>query len=232
MQQNAEFLAGLMLIQSIDDGLPMLYSGRLSLMDPRSGRNLWGVPEMALVSSATVQLAHRYNLVADVEGTTTDAPEWGVQAGLERMMTAVMAATTGSDSLSGIGGAWETSACMEMAVIDDEILACVFRLVEGINVDAESLATDVIDAVGPMGNFLSQRHTMDYLRRGEMRISPLLDKRTYERVRNEGFRSLRTRAKDAVRQILSDHEPTPLDADVERELTAIVRESCRSLSQS
>jgi trimethylamine--corrinoid protein Co-methyltransferase len=229
VQQNAELLAGLMLMQTVNDGLPMLYSGRLSMMDPRSGRNLWGVPEMTLVSVASVQLAHRYNMMADVEGSTTDAPEWGVQVGIERMMTAVMAVISGADSLAGMGAAWETSASLEMAVIDDEILASVFRLAEGIGVDEDRLATEIIDSVGPMGNFLSQRHTMEYLRKGEMRISPLLDKRTSERVRTEGFVPLRSRAREAAKRILEEHTPTPLDRDVERELTAIVNESCRTL---
>jgi trimethylamine--corrinoid protein Co-methyltransferase len=229
VQQNAELLAGLMLMQTVDDGLPMLYSGRLSMMDPRSGRNLWGVPEMTLVSVASVQLAHRYKMMADIEGSTTDAPEWGVQVGIERMMTAVMAVISGADSLAGIGAAWETSASMEMAVVDDEILASAFRLLEGIVVDEGRLATAVIDSVGPMGNFLTQRHTMEYFRKGEVRVSPLLDKRTSERVKAEGFIPLRERANETARRILKEHAPTPLERDIEREITSIVKESCRTL---
>lgn len=229
VQQNAELLAGLTLVQTVNDRLPMLYSGRLSLMDPRTGRNIWAVPEMSLVSAASVQIAHRYNMVADIEGGCTDSPEWDVQVGIERMMSSLFSAMSGADSMSGIGGAWDTCASLEMAVIDDEILANVFRCIEGMEVDDDRIALDVIDAVGPMGNFLSQRHTMEYLRSGELRLSPLFDKRTAERAMREGFEPLNKRARVAVDRILAQHEPTPLDRDVDRELSDIVKAASRSL---
>jgi len=44
-QQNAEQLGGIMLIQTVTAELPTTYSGRVCIMDPRSGRDLWGIPE-------------------------------------------------------------------------------------------------------------------------------------------------------------------------------------------
>lgn len=100
MQQDAELLAGLILIQTEDPSLPMMYAGRVSLLDPRAGRNLWGIPEMAVASGGMVQIAHKYNLVADVTGVATDTSRWDIQVGIERTMTAMMAAMSGADSLS------------------------------------------------------------------------------------------------------------------------------------
>ena len=224
-QQNAELLGGVMLVQTIDTTLPMQYSGRLSFMDLRSGKNVWGVPEMALVSAATVQVAHRYNMIADVYGVTTDANMWDMQVGLERMMAAAIPAMAGADHLSGIGGAWEAAGSYEMLVIDDDIYETVFRMVRGIEVDEGRLALDVIDKVGHMGNFLSVMHTMDYLRKGEMINSKIMDKRTWERAKKEGPKPMRETAKEAVKKILKEHQPMPLDKDVERDLDAIVKEN-------
>src|SRR3990172_1631553 len=106
-QQNAELLAGVMLLQTVTTHLPIQYSGRLSLLDLRSGKNVWGLPEMGLASAATVQIAHRYHMTADVYGVTMDGNMWDVQAGLERMMCALLPALAGADNLSGMGGAWE-----------------------------------------------------------------------------------------------------------------------------
>ncbi len=228
VQQNAELLAGLMLLQTEDERLPTLYSGRLSLMDPRTGRNIWAVPEMSLVSAASVQMAHRYNMAADIEGACTDAPVWDVQVGVERMMAAMFAVMSGADSISGMGGAWDTSASLEMAVIDDEILANAFRCVGGITVDAQRMALDVIDAVGPMGGFLSQRHTMRYLKEGELRLSPLFDKRTAERAGKEGIKPLSERASDVAKRIIDEHVPPPLEPDIDRELSVIVKAASQS----
>lgn len=228
-QQNAELLAGVMLLQTVDAKLPSQYSGRLSFLDLRSAKNLWGLPELGLASAATVQIAHRYHMTADVYGVTTDANGWDLQIGLERMMAAIPPALAGADNLSGIGGAWENASSLEMMVIDDEIYADIFRLVRGIGVDEDRIALDVIDKVGPMGNFLAQRHTMKYLREGEMRNSSLWDKRTRDKAEIEGVRPIQDVARERARRILEEHIPTPLDRDVERELTRIVTEGSQRL---
>lgn len=228
-QQNAELLAGVLLLQTVDASLPSQYSGRLSFLDLRSGKNLWGLPELGLVSAATVQIAHRYHMTADVYGVTTDANGWDLQIGLERMIAALPPALAGADNLSGIGGAWENAASLEMAVIDDEIYEDVFRVVRGIEVDEERLALDIIDTVGPMGNFLAQRHTMKYLRAGEMRNSPLWDKRTMDRARTDGIRPIQEVARERVQMILKEHTVTPLDPDVDRGLTRVVDAGAKRL---
>lgn len=229
VQQNAELLAGVMLLQTVDPEIPTQYSGRLSLLDLRTGKNIWGLPELGLASAATVQIAHRYHMTADVYGVTTDANGWDAQLGLERVMAALPPALAGADNLSGIGGAWENCASLAMAVIDDEIYADVFRMIRGIAVDEGRLALDVIDKVGPMGNFLAQRHTMEYFREGEVRHSPLWDKRSMERARAEGLRPIQETAKERARKILREHTPTPLDRDVQVELARIVDEGCKFL---
>jgi len=228
-QQNAEVLAGVMLIQTVDDTLQTCYSGRLSILDMRTGANLWGQAETALASAATVQIAHRYRIGCDVYGVCSDVPSWGIQFGLERMLVALLPAMAGTDGLSGMGGAWGTNSSYEALVIDNEVYSDVFRAVQGIEVDSGRLAVDVVDKVGQMGTFLSQMHTMDYFRKGELRISSLWDKRGPERAMQEGITALETRAKEEAKRILKEHEPEPLDRDIEKELSRVVREASKKL---
>ena len=228
-QQNAEILGGVMLVQTVSTKLPMQYSARLSLMDLRTGANLWGVPYMALASAAAVQIAHKYHMIADVYGVTTDVNAWDIQMGIERMESALLPAMAGADNLSGMGGTWENASSHEMLLIDNEIYGDVFALMKGFQIDDDRLALDVIDKVGHMGNFLAQPHTMKYLRMGEAHISPLFDKRSYERIKQEGFKPLQERAKEAARKILKEHRVTPLDKDVERDLDNVIKESSKKL---
>lgn len=228
-QQNAEILAGIMLVQTVDHKLPTLYSGRLSTLDLRTGINLWGLPEVALASAATVQLAHRYHLACDVYGVAADAPNWGTQLGLERMLVALLPAMAGADSLSGMGGAWGTNSSLEMLVIDNEVYADVFRAVGGIGVDPDTLAVDVVEKVGSTGSFLAQKHTVDHLRKGEHRISTLWDKRWFERATNEGIKPLEERAREEAKRILREHEPERLDRDVEKALARVVKDASKKL---
>lgn len=222
-QQNAELLSGVMLVQTVDPKIPNQYSGRLSMMDLRTGKNIWGVPEMALVSAATVQIAHRYHMVADVYGVTTDGNQFDMQMGIERAMCAMLPAAAGADNLSGMGGAWDNAASYEMLVVDNEIYANVFKSMESLKVDDEHLALDIIDKVGPMGNYLAQMHTMRNIR--EIRQSPLFDRRNPDKAKKEGIRPIQDVARDVARKIIKEHQVTPLDKDQERELSAVVKEA-------
>jgi trimethylamine--corrinoid protein Co-methyltransferase len=228
-QQNAELLGGVMILQTVGTKMPIMYCGRLSMMDLRTGSNIWGVPEMAMVSAATVQIAHKYHMTADVYGVTTDTSAWDMQTGLERMEAAIVPGLAGADSLSGMGGMWGNACSFEMLIIDNEIYADVFRTIRSFEVDDEHLALDIIDKVGHMGNFLSQPHTMKYLRLGEMRNSPLFDKRTSSRSNREGFKALQTVAKEQAKKILKEHVPTPLDKGIERDLDQVIKEESKKL---
>lgn len=228
-QQNAEVLGGTMLIQTVDTALPIRYSGRLSCMDLRTGENVWGVAELALASAATVQIAHRYHMIADVYGVTSDVRAYDMQMGIERMQTALVPALAGADNLSGMGCAWGSASSYEMLVIDDEIYSEVFRVLRGFDVDDEHLALNVIDKVGHMGNFLAQPHTLKHFRAGELRVSQLFDKRSEEKVRKEGFRPLQVVAKERVKKILKEHQVMPFDKDVEKELSKIIKDAERTL---
>jgi len=227
--QNAEALAGLVLIQTVAPSLPSVYCGRVCFMDPRTGRDLWGVPEEGLVSAAIVQLAKRYNMIADTCGMSSDITRWDLQIGFERMMTALVPMMAGAESISGIGGGWEGASSLEMMVIDNEVYDDIARIMKGITIDDDRLGLDLIDEVGHMGNFLAQHHTIDHLRKGELRLSQLWDKRPSGMASREGFKPLVEAARDRVKKILSEHSPMPLDKDVEKDIGRILKEAQKAL---
>ncbi len=102
-QQNAEVLASIVLVQLAHPGLPVMYCGRLAMMEPRTGASVWGGVELGLASAGTVQLAHRYGLPVNVYGFSTNSHTLDLQNGFERAMNALIPALAGADELSGIG---------------------------------------------------------------------------------------------------------------------------------
>ena len=227
--QNAETLAGLALIQTVAPSLPTVYCGRVCFMDPRTGRDLWGIPEEGLVSAAIVQLAKRYNMVSDTCGTASDLTRWDLQMGFERMLTALVPMMAGTESISGIGGGWEAASSLEMMVVDNEVYGDIARIMKGVAIDDDRLGLDLIDEVGHMGNYLAKPHTMEYLRKGELRLCELWDKRTSESTHREGFESLIEAARDRAKEILKEHEPMPLDRDVDMDINLIMKEAQKTL---
>lgn len=226
--QNAEQLAGIVLMQTVDKRLPTLYSGRVCIMDPRTGKDLWGVPEEGLVSVAMLQMARRYGMIADSTGMASDVAGFGMQMGIERMMTVLMPSLAGAESIAGPGGGWEGASSFEMMVIDNEIYNDISWMIQDFPVDEDQLAVDVIDSVGHMGTFLAQRHTVKHMRNDARMPSQPYDKRTYEKTMRDGFRPLQEVAKEKVKEILAEHEPMPLGKDVERDIERILRDAWKT----
>jgi trimethylamine--corrinoid protein Co-methyltransferase len=159
----------------------------------------------------------------------SDMTRWDMQMGLELMMTVLPPALAGVESISGIGAGWEGASSLEMMVIGNEVFEDLSRLMRGIDVDEDRLAVDLIDKVGHMGNFLSEAHTMEHVRKEEIRISPLWDKRTSDRAAKEGFKPIQEAARDRVRSILKEHVPEPLDRDIERDIERVLRAAQKTL---
>jgi trimethylamine--corrinoid protein Co-methyltransferase len=97
------------------------------------------------------------------------------------------------------------------------------RFVEGIRVDAETLARDIIDAVGPGGNFLSQRHTVNHVRK-ELWQAKLMNRQPIDVWQNGGEPVMKNRVRDEVKRIVETHEPEPLDGRVLDEVKRLKRE--------
>jgi trimethylamine--corrinoid protein Co-methyltransferase len=231
-QQNAEVLASVVLAQLVRPGLPIVYCGRLAAMEPRTGVSVWGGVELGLVSAATVQIAHYYGLPVNVYGLSTNANVLDLQGGYERALNSIVPALAGADELSGIGelAAGVTGSYAQM-VCDDEIAASVRRLRRGLATDEEALAVEVIARVmdgaggGRGGNFLDQRHTVRYLRAGEVLATRLADRRTWEEWQRGGRQTMADRAQAEAERLLAEHEVPPLSSDQGRELDEIMAEA-------
>jgi trimethylamine--corrinoid protein Co-methyltransferase len=231
-QQNAEVLASVVLAQLVQPGLPMVYCGRLAMMEPRTGVSVWGGVELGLASAATVQIGHRYGLPVNVYGLSTNAHTLDLQSGYEQALNAAIPALAGADELSGIGemAAGVASSYAQM-VCDNEIAASVRRLRRGFAVDQDALAVEVIAAVmDGARNFLDQRHTVRYLRAGEVLYTHLAERRAWEEWGRAGREGMAERAQAEAERLLAEHEVPPLTEDQERELAEIMEEAERELA--
>jgi trimethylamine--corrinoid protein Co-methyltransferase len=224
-QQNAEVLACIVLVQLISPGLPVIYCGRLAMMEPRTGSSVWGGVELGIASAATVQIGHRYDLPVNVYGFSTNAHTLDIQSGYERTLNAVLPALAGADELSGIGEMEAgVSGSYAQMVCDNEIAGSVRRTLRGFMVDEDSLAVDVIaKAMMSSRNFLAQPHSIKYLRAGEIGLADLSVRNTFVEWDRSGRRGLAENAQAEAERILTEHEVPPLEAAQEKELDLIMQ---------
>jgi trimethylamine--corrinoid protein Co-methyltransferase len=221
VQQNAENLAAITLVQLVRPGLPVVYCGRLSVLNMRTGSPIWGNPEVGMMSAGTVQLGHRYHLPVNVYGLADSGFATDMQSGYERAINALVPALAGADELSGVGEmAGGVCSCNEQMVIDNDIFGMVQRVRRGFTVDEDSLAVEVIaHAMHTSRNFLKEMHTRKYLRAGEVWQGRLGVQETgWEMWAAAGNHTVMDRARFETTKILAEHQVPPLPADQDREL--------------
>lgn len=223
-QQNAEILMCLVLAQLIHPGLPMIYCGRLAMMEARTGISVWGGVELALASAATVQLGHRYGFPVNVYGFSTNAHGLDLQNGFERANNAMLPALAGADELSGIGEMEAgVSGSFAQMVADNEFAASVLRARRGFEVNDDALAVELFNPVmDGSRNFLGQKHTMKYLKAGEVLLTKLQERGTWETWERGGKLDFARRVHDEAQRILREHKVEPIEETQERELDKIL----------
>jgi trimethylamine--corrinoid protein Co-methyltransferase len=223
-QQNAEVLIALVLAELVNPGLPIIYCGRLAMMEPRTGISVWGGVELGLASAGTVQIGHRYGLPVNVYGFSTNSHTLDIQNGFERALNAAIPALAGADELSGIGEmeAGVMGSFTQM-VADNELASSIRRLRRGFVADDDSLAVEVIAAaMNGTHNFLGQKHTSRYLRSGEVYLTRLAERGTWEMWDNCGRKGMAERAQAEAERILREHQVPPLNEAQEKELDALM----------
>ena len=115
-------------------------------------------------------------------------------------------------------------------VIDNEIAAGVKRLCRGITVDEDSLAVDIIaEVMSGNRNFLSQPHTVKYLRQGEMLLTNLAERGGWETWDRSGRLGMGERAASEANRIKATHRVTPLEQDQEKELDGLLNAALQDL---
>ena len=104
----------------------------------------------------------------------------------------------------------------------------MLKSAQGIEVDDETLALDAIQRVGHDGHYLADRHTLQHFEE-EHFFPELADRSSYDAWKKAGGKSLVKRAKEKAEEILKEHWPTPLDEDVQKEISDIIRRAEKQL---
>ncbi|MGD9093932.1 MAG: trimethylamine methyltransferase family protein [Anaerolineales bacterium] len=210
---NAEQLAGLVLTQIVQPACPILLGPVPATSDLRSGKYLAGAVEFGLCNAAIAQLAHYYQIPIYNSAGLTDAKIPDIQAGMEKAQSLIQVALAGSNFIHHAAGLLEemSTIAYEQFVIDNELLGMAMRAVQGITVDEDTLAVEVIDQVGPGGHFLLEEHTLRYMLSEHYYLEPIFDRKWRPLWEEAGATSAWDRAKEAAYQILMEYRPEPLD---------------------
>ncbi len=222
---NAECLAGLVVCQLVREGAPFIMGGVPSILDMRSMILSYGAPEFDLLHAGFTDMAHYYKIPMFSTAGCTDSKAVDEQAAIEATSSIMAAALSGANLIHDCGYMeYGATSSLELLVMDDEIIGHVRRVVEGIKVDEETLAIDVIKEVGPGAQFLTHTHTFEHFRK-ETWMPSLINRQRYDHWLEDGSPTLRQRVNARVREIIDDHEPEKLAPDVQARIRSIVEQA-------
>jgi len=220
-QGIAEGLAGVTVAQLKQEGTPVIFGGERLHMDMSSTLCSYGAPEFMLSVVCNAEMATYYKLPSWSYAGCSDAKTFDQQAAFEGAMMSLLAGLSGGNLNHDVGylEAGLTSS-LEFIVASDEFVGWIKRLMRGIEISEEMFALDVIDRVGPGGQFLTEGHTYRHFK--EDWFPRLLDRGSYEVWKEKGRRTLGERANQRVKEILEDYLPEPLPESVRKKLLMII----------
>jgi trimethylamine--corrinoid protein Co-methyltransferase len=218
---NAEVIAATALLQLAYPGAPVFYAAAQTASDLRTGAYTGGGPEDFLFGAATNVLSDFYNIPLSMGSFATGAKEPNWQAGIEGSLSTFMASIVMSDMLLGCGflhgsRIWSYAEMM----MDCEIFSIIHKMMQGIEVNEETLALETIANVGPGGHYLAQKHTRKHTR--DLFLPQFMDRRPYGEWETKKD-DARDWATAKARRILAEHQPEPLDPKISAEMEKIIR---------
>jgi trimethylamine--corrinoid protein Co-methyltransferase len=151
------------------------------------------------------------------------------QAGIEATLTLMTNALAGSHLVHDLGylDSALTGSLAQLAICD-ELVSWIRTSLAEIEINEETLALDVIDEIGPDGHFIESEHTLAHYRGRWYPI--LIERYNYEGWLAKGAQDLGQRANARVDEILAEHRPEPLPADVQERLREIVQWATKQVS--
>ncbi len=219
-QAHAEQLSGIVLSQAIRKGAPVLYGPVPAVADFHTMGYAGGAIESALLNAGCAQLAHAIGVPIYADAGLTDAKLPDVQAGYEKGMNVVLIALAGGNYIHHAAGMLESmlTVAYEQYVIDNDINGMALRMLQGISVSPDTLAEDVIAAVGPGGNYLTQSHTLAHIRSDEYFVPATADRQGRQGWEAAGSVDARQRARAIAREIIGRPKTGFIPEETEREI--------------
>ncbi|MFW6137570.1 MAG: trimethylamine methyltransferase family protein [Spirochaetota bacterium] len=217
LTHTAETLGGIVMIQTVNRGAPGICGSVGSISDLRSMGNLGGPIERGMINAAVSQMAQYFEIPLYSTAGTSDAKEVDIQAAYESAMSSLLVGMSGANYIHDIAGLMEfdLTVSYEKLVMDNEILGMCQRVLRGIEVNDDTLATDMIIEKGPGKDFLAEDHTVKYMR-GEFFLPRLANREKRETYSPDD--NALSRARAFVKAIRSQKPQSRLPSDLREKI--------------
>ncbi len=221
VQLCAESLSALVVHQLKRPGAPFIFGGMASLMDMQTTVFSYGAPEFQRGNTLMAEMAHHLDLPNFGTAGTSDAQTFDGQAVLEAASSCMMAYLAGANLVHDVGLLGNATVVMPaMIVATDEIIAMLPHLLGGVEVSEETLLLDVLEEIGPGGEFVTHPHTFKRFR--EAWYPELLFRSGAEAWMTSDGEPFEQRVNARTCELMEQHEPARLPEEVAEAIQAVV----------
>lgn len=221
-QQIAECLAGIVLLQAVNPGCPVVMGAFTSNVDMKSGAPAFGTPEYVRAMQISGQMARFYGLpLRASNANAANAPD--AQAMWESCFSLQGSTSAHANVIYHAAGWLEggLSASFEKFIMDCEVLQQIIYYNQPVSVSEDDLAFDAIKEVGPEGHFFGCDHTQSRFKTAF--YAPFMsDWRNYEAWEEAGSVQAPERANKIWKSMLAEYQPPEMDIAIKDELTEFV----------
>jgi len=229
VQHAAECISGITIHQLAKAGSPIVWGGAPAIFDMRKGGTPMGAIETAMIDTSYVQVGKSLDIPTHCYLGATESKVVDAQAGLESGMTALVGALAGVNMISG-AGMLDYLACHspEKLTIDAEVIGMAKRMLEGVSVRTETLATALFEGINFRGDFLKQRITRELFAQEQYLPSDVIDRDSIRGWQQSGSLDTFARAKVRTQYLLNEYQPPQMNPDQEKELVGMVESLARN----
>ncbi len=217
VQTLAECLAALTAVNLISPGHPCVMGMWPFVSDLRTGAMSGGSGEEGVLNAAAAQVANWFGIPSGVAAGMADSKVPDNQAGYEKGLNVALAGHAGANLVyEAAGMLGSLLACsLEALVIDNDMLGSINRTIRGIEVNEQTLSTEVIKEVvlGP-GHYLGSAQTLE-LMQTEYVYPEIADRENPGNWFDAGGKDSLTVARERVDAIMASGHPHHLSSDID-----------------
>ena len=215
-------LSGLAILQLKRRGAPVCIGGVPQAMDLHTGIPAYGSPETSLYGAAMSDISRYLGIPFMGTAGASESKVLDLQAAIESTVQVVLSGLSGATLVHDVGFLDNSNTgSLEMLVMTDEIIAMTRRIMRGVEVNDDTLMLDLIDEVGPAGEFMSAEETARRCRR-EVWVPRLMDRRYWLNWQAAGSVTMQDRIGTRVRHLLATHTPPPLPPGAAEKIRAVL----------
>jgi trimethylamine--corrinoid protein Co-methyltransferase len=223
-QAHAEAMVGIALTQLVRKGAPVVYGSFLTTMDLKTGAPTFGTPESSLACLAISQLCRRLGLPFRCGGHLTASKVADAQAMQESVDTMNPAIMAGANFIFQSAGWLEGGLTIgyEKFVMDADRCGAIARMVQGLSLDDNQLASDAYREAGVGNNFLGVAHTLRNYKTANYRAE-LGDTSSFEQWTDDGSKDMQQRAYEKWTKMLTQYQMPEIDPAIDEALLEFMR---------